>query len=80
MLGLAPLLVFLILSWLATAETNMTAEDNQIIWPSSSPPWSGTATVCSSQGQAHFAFQANMSMSYEFTGKLYIFSYRKNKG
>ena len=67
MLGLAPILGFFSVCWLATADTNFTAEDNKIIW--STPAWSPTATVCSPEGQAHFAFQNNVSISYEFTGK-----------
>jgi len=66
MLGLAPILGFFSLCWLATADSNVTAEDNEIIWPTSG--WSPTATVCSPEGQAHFAFKNNVSISYEFTG------------
>ncbi|KIM81028.1 hypothetical protein PILCRDRAFT_821865 [Piloderma croceum F 1598] len=80
MLGLVPIFFFFLsLCWLASADTNFTVFDNQIIWPSSAPLWTPTPTTCSSEGQAHFAYQANMSMSYEFSGTaIYLSILRSN--
>lgn len=52
-------------------DKNVTVEDSQITFPGAVgnlPPWSGTSTLCSQQGTAHFAYQPKMSVQYSFVG------------
>jgi len=82
MLHSTPIFLFFSLCWIAAADVNMTAWDNQIIWPpatNSTPAWTSTETRCNPTGQGHFAFKPNMSVSYEFTGTaIYIVLLRSN--
>lgn len=72
MLHFTPIFLFFSLCSIVAADVNITAWNTQIIWPpatNSTPAWTPTESRCSPTGDGHFAFQRNMSVSYEFTGK-----------